>query len=87
MSIVADAPAACGELATVPGESRELLWCRIFAVPVIAAFLLYFGAFCFVQWWGGDFQVYSAALSRLYENLLHPSHETIDAPGVQSFAN
>ena len=85
MSIVADAPAACGVLSTAPRASRELLWCRLLAVVVVGAFLVYFGAFCFAQWWGGDFQVYSAALSRLYENLWHPVHETIDAPGVQSF--
>ena len=51
---------------------------------VFAAFLEYYGLLCFRGEWGGDFQMYCAGISRLYENFLHPAHEAIDVPGSQS---
>ena len=69
-----------------PDSRRSRLACRAVAALTFAAFMAYFGLLCFRHDWGGDFQLYCAAVSRLYENLLHPGHEAVTVPGTQSFA-
>jgi hypothetical protein len=66
-------------------SARARLVCRTVLVLTLSWFVLYYGAFCFTRTWGWDFEIYCAAVSRLYENLLHPSHEAVTAPGTESF--
>ncbi len=52
---------------------------------VFGSFLAYYGLLCFRhEGWGGDFQMYCAGISRLYQNFWRPMHEAMDAPGTQS---
>ena len=53
---------------------------------MFAGFVSYFGLLCFRQKWSGDFQLYCAAVTRVYEDALHPSHEVVTAPATESFA-
>src|ERR1051325_2273286 len=54
------------------------------SVAVFAAFLGYYGLLCVRPDWGGDFQLYCAGIARLYRNLLHPLHESLDLPSRES---
>jgi hypothetical protein len=69
-----------------PDRRGERIVSRALMAAVLGLFIVYFALFCFVQVWASDFQVYCAAVARLYTNLLHPAHEAVTAPGTQSFA-
>jgi hypothetical protein len=57
------------------------------ALTVFGAFIAYYGLLCFRHvGWGGDFQVYCAAVARLHVNLRNPLHEAMAVPGSQSTA-
>ena len=58
----------------------------VFAVAVLVCFLAYYGVACFRAPWGGDLQLYAAAVAELYRHYLHPAHETMRAPGSLSTA-
>ncbi len=53
---------------------------------VLALFLAYYGLLCFRHAWAADFQIYCAAVSRLFADLANPGHETLAAPTSQSTA-
>lgn len=71
---------------SAPDSVRERIVCRTLLFAALALFGIYFALFCFVQRWGSDFQLYCAAVARLQEDLLHPTHEAVTAPGTESFA-
>ncbi len=76
----------------LPGTSAHRAWTLrtlvsgAVAICVFTAFLAYYGLSCLQPDWGGDFQLYCAALARLYRDLLHPMHESLNVPGSQSMA-
>jgi hypothetical protein len=72
-------------------EAAEPRWrapvARGLPVLIFGAFFAYFILLCFRHdGWGGDFQLYCAAVSRLYHGFLHPSHEAMPVPFYQSTA-
>ena len=77
-------PAQAWQLA--PDDRRSRLVCRALALLVFTGFVSYFGLVCFRQRWSGDFQLYCAAVTRVYEDALQPSHEAVMAPASESFA-
>lgn len=46
----------------------------------LAGFVLVFGSYGFIAPWGGDFNVYIAAVHALYRDLLHPSDVSLGVP-------
>src|SRR4051812_603718 len=86
MSTIEAAPPALETRSSSGSPAREVLLCRLLGGAAALAFVAYFGLFCFVQKWGSDFEVYVAAVSRLYQHLLRPTHEALMASGDQTFA-
>lgn len=74
-----------GAVVAAPAESvvRALVE-RGLALAIFTAFLLYYGLVCLRPEWGGDFQMYCAGIARLYRDMLHPMHESMNVPGDQS---
>jgi hypothetical protein len=69
-----------------PDSRRARIVCRALLAAAFSLFVFYFAICCFVKAWGSDFQVYCAAVARLYVDLLHPAHEAVTAPATESFA-
>lgn len=68
-----------------PRWRARLAWAL--AILLFGTFLAYYGLLCFRhEGWGGDFQLYCAAVSRLYRNFLQPTHEAMPVPANQSTA-
>jgi hypothetical protein len=56
----------------------------VLAAVVFAGFLGYYGLCCFRYPWAADAQFYAAGLKQLFQDLVHPAHEAMKAPGSQS---
>lgn len=71
-------------VSAIPEPRLRPLVSRAVAFAVFLAFLAYYGLLCLRPEWGGDFHLYCAGISRLYRDMLHPMHESLNVPGSQS---
>jgi hypothetical protein len=79
-----DDGAAARSVSQEPEPPDRALVAFVLACAVAVGFLGYYGLLCVRPEWGGDFQMYCAGIARLYRDMRHPLHESLNVPGSQS---
>jgi hypothetical protein len=77
-------PLHAGCLASEPEPRGRATLAVAWSCALAVAFLGYYGLSCLRPEWGGDFQMYCAGIARLYRDMRHPLHESLNVPGSQS---